>query len=67
MKRDANNMATAAQPEINWAKVHKATERFIREARRMRKQSPDDTGCTNEEMIEALNNTRAQLERGGPL
>jgi hypothetical protein len=45
---------------INWSAVHNASERLMRECNKLKRHN--GSGCTHEELIEALNNVRARLE-----
>lgn len=47
--------------EINWSRVHNASELLLKRCRELLKK-PNGTGCSYEELIEALNNVRGQLE-----
>jgi hypothetical protein len=48
--------------EINWSTVHDATEALLHACKKIKRQASRGVGCTNDELIQALNNVRATLE-----
>lgn len=48
--------------EVNWSTVHDASEVLMAACRKIQRHASRGNGCTNEELIQAINNVRARLE-----